>query len=146
MKKKGYGTHPFVEIPWPLPPAVDGSTRRVVRSRAAARGSELGTRHGCVGRAPPTNCLTAAHPPIGGRAHRREGRDGAILLRVARRPTSRSRLDPLGYGSVEEPLDGGASTHRRARAPARRPAAAPSRGELRRAAVRGAAREGANEP
>jgi hypothetical protein len=49
---------------------------------------------------------------------------------------SRGRLDPLGYDSAEELLDGGASTHRRARASARRPAAAPSRGELRSAARR----------
>jgi hypothetical protein len=62
-----------VKIPWPLPPAVDGSTHHVGRSRAAARGCGLETRHGGAGRAPPRSRSTAARPPIGGRTRRREG-------------------------------------------------------------------------
>jgi hypothetical protein len=77
-----------------------------------------------------TSCSTAVRPPIGGRARR-------CHLPLRRSSTDEhGRLDLLGYGSAEEPLNGGASTHQRARAPARRPAAAPSRGELRSVAHR----------
>jgi hypothetical protein len=125
-----------VKIPWPLPPAVDGSTHRVGRSRAAARGCGLETRHDGEGRAPSRSRSTAAHPPINGRARWREGPRRRHLPPRRSSTEERDRLDLLGYGSAEEPLDGGASTYRRGRAPARRPAAAPSRGELRSAAWR----------
>jgi hypothetical protein len=69
------------------------------------------------------------HPSAGGRA----GERAAVAPSPPCRSSSdkRSRLDPLGYGSAEESLDGGASTHRQTHAPARRPATAPSPGELR---------------
>jgi hypothetical protein len=127
---------PFVKIPWPLPPAVDGSTRRVGRSRAAANGCGLETRHDGDGRAPLRSRSTAARPPIGGRAHRREGPRRCHLPLCRSSTDERGHLDLLGYGSAEEPLDGGASTHRQARAPVRQPAAVPSWGELRSAARR----------
>jgi hypothetical protein len=81
------------------------------------------------------------HPSAGARA----GERATVAPSPPRHSSSnkRGRLDPLGYGSAEEPLDGGASTHRRMCVPVRRPAAVPSPGELR---SRGAAREGANEP
>jgi hypothetical protein len=123
-----------VKIPWPLPPAVDRSTRRVGRSRAAARGCGLETRYDGEGRAPPRSRSTAARPSIDGRAHRREGPRRHRLPPHRSSIDERGRLDPLGYDSVEEPLDCGASTHWRACPPARRPATAPSPGELRSAA------------
>jgi hypothetical protein len=122
-----------VKIPWPLPPTVDGSTRRVGRSRATARGCGLETLHDGEGRAPPRSRSTTARPPIGGRTHRREGPRRRHLPPRRSLTDERGRLDLLGYGSAEEPLDGGASTHRRVRAPTRRPTAAPSWGELRSA-------------
>jgi hypothetical protein len=104
------------------------------RSRAAARCSGLGTRHGCAGRVPPTSRSTAARPPIGGRTRRQEGLQRHHLPPRRSSTDERGRLDLLRYGSAEEPLDGGTSTHQRVRAPVRRPRAAPSPGELRSAA------------
>jgi hypothetical protein len=77
MKKKGYGTHTFVEIPWPLPLVVDGSARAWVdlEPPLAAAGSG------------PTMAMWRVHPSTGARTGER-ARGGAILLHVAHRLTS----------------------------------------------------------
>jgi hypothetical protein len=126
-----------VKIPWPRPPAVDGSTRRVGRSRAAAHSCGLKTRHGGAGRAPPRSCSTAACPPIGGRARRREGprrsstdECGRLDLldarvRLSRGAARRQRVHPSAGARVGETARGGAVTGR-----------AVERGEMRSAAWR----------